>query len=306
VNLNRKERKRQIMSRQRVNLPAISLIAPAVIVLLAIGIYPLLFALDISFRQYQLTKQYLGTGYVGFQNYAAVVNDPLFWQSLLRTGQFFLLTVPLQVVLGVLIALFIDGMRWRPLSFLMRVLLVVPIAVTPTVVGLIGRLLFNRDFGFMNYLLSLFNVPPVSWLGEPVPAMLTIALVDIWQWTPFVALVMISGLSMISQDVLESGQLEAGRGWNLFWHVQAPYLLPGLTAVLILRTADILKLFDMVFVLTRGGPGVSTELVSVYIQRVGFRVFDMGVASAQAILLLILCIVLSRGYIRLFYREIEA
>jgi len=88
--------------------------------------------------------------------------------------------------------------------------------------------------------------------------------------------------------------------------VQAPYLLPGLTAVLILRTADILKLFDMVFVLTRGGPGVSTELVSVYIQRVGFRVFDMGVASAQAILLLILCIVLARGYIRLFYREVEA
>ncbi|MFN3331085.1 MAG: carbohydrate ABC transporter permease, partial [Caldilinea sp.] len=230
------------MSRQRVNWPAVSLIAPAVIVLLAIGIYPLLFALDISFRQYQLTKQYLGTGYVGFQNYVAVFNDPLFWQSLLRTGQFFLLTVPLQVVLGVLIALFIDGLRWRPLSFLMRVLLVVPIAVTPTVVGLIGRLLFNRDFGFMNYLLSLINAPPVSWLGEPVPAMLTIALVDIWQWTPFVALVMISGLSMISQDVLESGQLEAGRGWNLFWHVQAPYLLPGLTAVLILRTADILKL----------------------------------------------------------------
>lgn len=294
------------MSRSRVNWPAVALIAPAVIILLAVGIYPLLFALDVSFRQYQLTKLYLGTAYVGFQNYLAVFNDALFWQSLGRTAQFFVMTVPAQILFGVLIALFIDGMRWRTLSFLMRVLLVIPIAITPTVVGLIGRLLFNRDFGFINYLLSLVGIAPVSWLGEPLPAMATIALVDIWQWTPFVALVMISGLSLISQEVLESGKLDAGSGWNLFWHVQAPYLLPGLTAVLILRTADILKLFDMVFVLTRGGPGVSTELVSVYIQRVGFRIFDMGVASAQAILLLILCIVLARSYIRLFYREVEA
>jgi len=294
------------MSKQRIHWPAVSLIAPAVIALLAIGLYPLLFALDVSLRQYQLSKPYLGTDFVGLQNYLAVFNDPLFWQSLLRTAQFFALTVPAQVVLGALIALFIESLPWRLISFLMRVLLVVPIAITPTVVGLIGRLLFNRDFGFINYLLSLLQIPPVPWLGEPVPAMLTIALVDIWQWTPFVALVMISGLTLISQEVLESGELDAGRGWHFFWKVQAPYLLPGLTAVLILRTADILKLFDVVFVLTRGGPGVSTELVSVYIQRVGFRVFDMGVASAQAILLLILCIALSRVYIRLFYREIES
>ncbi|MCS7062020.1 MAG: sugar ABC transporter permease [Anaerolineae bacterium] len=291
---------------KRINWRAVSLIAPAVVVLLAVGIYPLLFAIDVSLRQYQLTKPYLGTDYVGLQNYLSVLNDPLFWQSLLRTATFFVLTVPAQVIFGVLIALFIDSIRWRPLSLFMRVLLVIPIAVTPTVVGLIGRLLFNRDFGFINYLLSLLNLPAVSWLGEPGWAMVTIALVDTWQWTPFVTLVMISGLTMISQDVLEAGQLEAGHGWHFFWRVQAPYLLPGLTAVLILRTADILKLFDMVFVLTRGGPGVSTELVSVYIQRVGFRIFDMGIASAQAILLLILCIVLSRAYIRLFYREVEA
>lgn len=294
------------MSKPRINWLAISMMAPAVIVLLTVGIYPLLFAVDVSFRQYQITKPYLGTDYIGFQNYLTVVSDALFWQSLGRTAFFFLLTIPVQVFAGVLIALFIDSMRWKKIAFFMRVLLVIPIAITPTVTGLVGRLLFNRDFGFINYVLSLAGIPPVSWLGEPLPAMVTIALVDIWQWTPFVALVMVSGLSLISQEVLEAGKLDAGSGWGLFRHVQMPYLLPGLTAVLILRTADILKLFDMVFVLTRGGPGVSTELVSVYIQRVGFRIFDMGVASAQAILLLILCIVLARAYIRLFYREVEA
>ncbi len=288
-----------------INWPAFVLLAPAVIALFVVGIYPLLFALDVSIRQYQLTKPYLGTPYVGFQNYISVISDVLFWQALLRTALFFVLTVPLQIILGILIALFLDTFSNKYLSYLLKIILVLPIAVTPTVIGLVGRLLFNRDFGFINFLLSLIGVEPIPWLGEPLPAMLTIALVDIWQWTPFITLVALSGLTLIPNDILEAGQLDAGRGWHFFRSIQLPYLLPGLTAVLILRTADILKLFDMVFVLTRGGPGVSTELVSLYVQRIGFRVFDMGVASAQAILLLILCIALSRAYIRFFYREVQ-
>lgn len=291
--------------KSRVNWPAVVLLAPAVVTLLAVGIYPLIFALTVSFRQYQITKPYLGTPFVGFDNYATVFGDSLFWQSLVRTATFFALTVPAELLLGIALAVFIDSLRWRVASGLLRVALVLPIAMTPTVLGLVARLFFNRDFGFVNYLLGLVGIEPVSWLGAPVPAMLTIAMVDIWQWTPFVALVMLSGLAVVPQEVLEYGYLDAGKGWRLFRYIQLPFLWPGITAVLILRTADILKLFDMVFVLTRGGPGVSTELVSVYIQRVGFRIFDLGVASAQAILLLILCIVLSRGYIRLFYRQVD-
>jgi len=297
---------RIVLSRFNIKWPALFLLAPAIIILFAVGIYPLVFAVDVSLRQYQLTKPYLGTPYIGLQNYILVINDTLFWQSLFRTFTFFVLTVPLQVISGILIAIFLDNLNIKWLSGLLRVILVLPIAITPTVIGLVGRLLFNRDFGFINFLLSLVGIEPIPWLGEPLPAMLTIALVDIWQWTPFITLVVLSGLTLIPHDVSEAGQLDAGRGWHFFRSVQLPYLLPGLTAVLILRTADILKLFDMVFVLTRGGPGVSTELVSLYVQRIGFRVFDMGVASAQAILLLVLCIILSRAYIRFFYREIQA
>ncbi len=292
--------------KRRFNWYAFVMIAPAVVVLLAVGIYPLLFAVDVSSRLYQLTKPYLGNPFVGLQNYVATLQDPLFWQSLERTAFFFLLTLPAQVVLGTLLALFVESMRLRFVVGFLKVLLVVPIAVTPTVIGLVARLLFNRDFGFVNYLLSLVGVEPVPWLGEPLPAMLTIALVDIWQWTPFVALVCLSGLALVPTEILEAGRLDGSSGWRTFRFIQLPYLLPGLTAVLILRTADILKQFDMVFVLTRGGPGVSTELVSLYVQRIGFRVFDMGVASAQAILLLVLCIVLSQLYIRFMYREVEA
>jgi len=294
------------MFHQRNIRAAILMAAPAIVALLVIGIYPLLKALNMSMRLFQITKPYLGTPFVGLENYGKVMQDPLFWQALQRTAYFFVLTIPVQLILGIGIALLLDRVRWRRLSGVVRVLLVLPIAVTPTVIGLVGRLIFNRDFGFINYLLSLVGLGPIAWLGDPGTAMFTIALTDIWQWTPFFALVMLSGLSAIPPEVLEAAQLESGRSWQIFRYVEFPYLRPGITAVLILRTADILKLFDMVFVLTRGGPGVSTELVSLYVQRVGFRVFDMGMASAQAILLLILSIVLARIYIRVFYQELEA
>ncbi|MBA3415604.1 MAG: sugar ABC transporter permease [Chloroflexia bacterium] len=282
------------------------MIGPAVVALLLIGVYPLVYAFRTSFQLNQITKPYLGTPFVGLQNYATALGDAFFWQSLSRTGIFFLATVPVQVLLGVGVALLLSATRWRRLSAVSRVLLVLPIATTPTVVGLIGRLVYNRDFGVLNWGLGLVGAGPVNWLGDPNAAMLTIALTDTWQWMPFVALVALSGLTSVPLDIVEASKLETSSWWETFRNVQLPYLLPGLTAVLIIRTADILKLFDMVYVLTRGGPGVSTDLVSVYLQRVGFRVFDLGLASAMAILLLILCNVLAQLYIRFFYREVEA
>jgi multiple sugar transport system permease protein len=291
--------------RSRANTTAVLMLAPAILALLLIGIYPLIYAVRTSFQLYQLTKPYLGTPWVGFDNYQTVINDGLFWGALLRTLQFFLMTVPLQVVLGISIALLLNNTRWRILGGVARVLLVLPIAMTPTVIGLLGRLTYNRDFGVVNWALGQIGLGPVNWLGSPFPSMASIAIVDTWQWTPFVALVALAGLTSVPQETVEATRLDTNRAWEIFRDIQLPYLWPGLTAVLIIRTADILKLFDMVFVLTRGGPGVSTELISLYIQRVGFRVFDIGVASAQAVLLLILCTVLAQLYIRIFYREIE-
>jgi len=279
-------------------------LGPAVAALLAVGLYPLLFALFNSFRQYLVTKPRLGTPFVGFDNYVAVLSDPLFWASLGRTLQFLLIVLPVELALGLLIAMLLYRPRLDGLRSVVRVSLVIPMATTYAVVGLIGRLVFNGDFGVANWLVGLVGVGPVEWLAQPNSAFLSIMVMDVWQWTPFVALVLLAGLSMIPPSVEEAARLETARAVQVFRHVQLPYLLPGLTAILILRTADILKLFDMVFVMTRGGPGSATELISIYIQRIGFRVFDQGQASAQAILLLILTIILSRTYIRFVYREI--
>ena len=144
-------------------------------------------------------------------------------------------------------------------------------------VGLLGRLIFNRDFGVAN---------AVRWgcsacrrstgSANPTGAFIAIVAMDVWQWTPFCALIFLSGLSMVPVEIEEAARLETRSKWALLTPCAASLSLPGLTAMLILRSADVLKLFDMVFTMTRGGPGAATELISIYIQRVGFRVFDMG------------------------------
>jgi multiple sugar transport system permease protein len=280
-------------------------LAPAVFALLAIGIYPTLFALVTSFRRYNIARPREGFSFIGFDNYVNVLGDATFWDSLLLTGRFFLTVLPFQLVLGIAIALLLHRPGLGFLRALARVSLVVPLATTYAVVGLVGRLIFNSDFGVANQFLNAVGIGGFDWLGSPSGAFIAIAVMDIWQWTPFCALIFLAGLSMVPVEIEEAARLETPSKLALLRHVQLPYLLPGLTAILILRSADVLKLFDMVFVMTRGGPGSATDLISVYVQRIGFRVFDMGTASAQAILLLILAILLSRLYIRIFYKEIE-
>ena len=280
-------------------------LAPAVVTLLAVGLYPLLFALQVSFRQYQLARAYLPRNFVWFDNYLNVLQDPNFWGALARTGTFLLTVLPLQIVLGLGVAMLLNLPGFGPLRAVTRVALVVPLATTYAVVGLIGRLLYNGDFGVVNFAFGELGLQRLEWLGRPGTAFGAVASMDVWQWTPFVALVFLAGLSSVPKDIEDAASLETNNWLRVLWTIQLPYLLPGLTAILILRTADILKLFDMIFVMTRGGPGNATDFISIYIQRVGFRVFDQGTASAQAILLLILTVVLSRIYVRVFYREVN-
>jgi multiple sugar transport system permease protein len=283
-------------------------LAPAVAALLAIGIYPTIFAVVTSFRRYNITSRQDmldGFPFVGVANYLNALTDDTFWQSLLCTLEFYLTVVPLQILLGLVVALMLHRPGMGFLRSVARVSLVVPLATTYAVVGLIGRLIFNQDFGVANQFLGWVGIDSWDWLGNPTGAFIAIVTMDVWQWTPFVALIFLAGLSMVPVEIEEAARLETKRHLALLRYVQLPYMLPGLTAVLILRSADVLKLFDTVFVMTRGGPGSATDLISVYVQRVGFKVFDLGLGSAQAILMLVMTILLSRLYIRLFYREVQ-
>lgn len=275
-------------------------IGPAVIGLAIVGIAPLLYAVWTSLHFFNLT-QLRRVEFIGLDNYWTVLTDQSFWQAMGRT--FFLLgtALPLQIIFGLIIALVLHQPGLTLLKTLARLSLVLPMATTYAVVGLLGQVMFNQKFGVVNQLMGGANI---NWIGDPENAFIMIIFWDVWQWTPFVALVLLAGLTMVPGEVEEAARLETKSKWIILRYVQLPFLLPGLVAVLILRTADTLKLFDMVFTLTRGGPGASTEFISLMIQRVGFRAFDQGLASAQAIILLIITIVLAQIYIRVFYKEV--
>ncbi len=276
-------------------------IGPSVIALALIGIAPLLYAAWTSLHFFNLTRL-RQLRFIGLENYQTVLTDTAFWQAMGRT--FFLLgtSLPLQLALGLGIALVLHQPGLTVVKTLCRLSLVLPMATTYAVVGLLGQVMFNQNFGVVNQLLGGADI---NWIGDPTNAFVMIIFWDVWQWTPFVALVLLAGLTMVPGEVEEAARLETKSWWVILRHVQLPFLVPGLVAVLILRTADTLKLFDMVFTMTRGGPGNATEFISLLIQRVGFRAFDQGLASAQAVILLVITIVLSQAYIRFFYREVR-
>ena len=275
-------------------------VGPAVIALAVIGIAPLLYAAWTSLHFFNLTRL-RQLRFIGLENYGTVLTDPVFWQAMGRTFLLLVTSMPLQLALGLGIALVLHQPGLSLVKTLCRLSLVLPMATTYAVVGLLGQVMFNQRFGVVNQLLGGADI---NWIGDPTNAFIMIVFWDVWQWTPFVALVLLAGLTMVPGEIEEAAKLETKSWWTVLRYVQLPFLVPGLVAVLFLRTADTLKLFDMVFTLTRGGPGASTEFISLMIQRVGFRAFDQGLASAQAIILLIITIILAQIYIRVFYKEV--
>lgn len=282
----------------------LSFLGPAIFALAAVGIVPLIYALWRSLYDFNLTKL-AQTEFVGLGNYATVLTDAVFWQAMGRTALLFVISVPVQIALGLVIALVLHRPGLGLFKSLTRLALVLPMATTYAVVGLLAQVMMNQKYGVLNQMLGWLGVEPINFIGDPTNAFVAVVIWDIWQWTPFVTLILLAGLSTVPPEIEEAAQLETRSWWTVLRHVQVPYLIPSLTAVLILRTADTLKLFDMVFTMTRGGPGNATEFIAILIERTGNRQFDIGLAAAQSIILLLITILLARAYIRFFYKEVR-
>lgn len=278
-------------------------LAPSLVLLLGIGLYPLLYTLVSSFQYWVLTGG--PAEWTGFDNYVQAVTSSDFIGAVERTLLLLALTLPVEIVLGMLIALALDSSRAPLLRRLLQVCLVIPIAITPSVVGLLTQLMFNEQFGIVNHGLVRLGIGPVDWLGDPTMAFVTVLIVQVWKWTPFVALVLAASLATVPNDIEEAAMLETERWWPRFRSIVLPYMRPGITAAIVFQTAFTLKEFDTIYTIGRGGPGTATETAILQVERLAFRGFDIGVASAESILLLILSIVLARVYIRVFYSEVD-
>jgi len=273
-------------------LPVI-FIAPAIAVLLSLSIYPLIYSLTVSLQQESAAGVRWSLG-----NFTRLASDDFFHAALVHTFVYACAALTCEFLLGLGLALLLNS-RIRGRS-MFRASLLAPMMLPAVVAGVVWRLLLHSNFGALNGALKQFgiNTESLTWTASPRLAMLSVVAVDVWQWTPFVFLVLLAGLQAIPQEPYEAALIDGSSRWQTFRHVTLPLLKPSILIVLLLRTMDLLRVFDQIFILTEGGPGFATETISLYIYRTAFRFFDFGYAAAMSFVLLALTNIISVIYIR--------
>lgn len=266
---------------------------PAVFLLFALTFYPLLRAIQMS------TQQYLPGGettYVGIENYINLLNNDAFLQSLVVTGKFIGLAVGLEFVLGFGIALVLN--KKIKMRGLWQTLILIPMILSPTVIGLIWRLMYTPD-GLLDYMAAPFIGRNVGWISDPDVALYAVVATDVWQWTPLVVLVIFAGLQSVPSDIQEAAIMDGAPRWRRFVDIVFPYLKSLIVLVLIIRVVDALRVFAKVYILTRGGPSNATNVISMEMYRTAFRFSNFGQASAMAISLLVVVMILAMSFVKM-------
>ncbi len=275
------------------------LAAPATVVLSLIVVFPLLYSLCLSFVRLNLLEPKIPLRFAGFANYLSVLTDPRFLQALLHTILFVLTTMTVEFVLGLGIAFLLNRRGMRGVGTL-RTLLIVPLMVAPIVSGLQWRWIFSDQYGIFNRLLSFVHLRGPVWFASPVTAMTAIVVANLWVATPFDLLVLLAGLQGLPEEPIESAIVD-GAGWfKRLWYVVLPLLRPAILAVLLIRLADAVRIFDIVYVLTGGGPGDSTQVFSSYIFTVSFNNLDLSRGAAGSFIMVLITAVSSLIMVRRF------
>jgi len=302
-----RRRQRHLSDRAIINL----FIWPSLILLILLNIFPLIYSLYLSFTNYSAIAGKAPV-WVGFQNFANLLNDELMWKYFATTGKYVLFTVGLQTILGFALAMLVKE-KFKG-SGLVTTLILIAMMISPVVVGLFWKLMYNPTYGFFNYLIGLPNAvkgPDMlasSFARQPVPglALWAVILVDVWMWTPFVMLLVLSGLKAIPDYLYEAAAIDRASSWFQFWRITLPQVTPLLLIAILFRTIEALKSFDLVMGMTGGGPGDQTELIAVNLYRQAFQgQWRTGRSSALAYIILIIIIAISNLYIRSINRSGE-
>ncbi|MCD6553089.1 MAG: sugar ABC transporter permease [Anaerolineae bacterium] len=251
------------------------LFVPTFGLLLLLAIVPLIFSLGISLFNYSIGSKPI---WVGLGNYLNMFTDPQFWLATRVTVQFTIAAVSIEVVLGILFG-FVMNQRFTGMGII-RLIVFLPMMLAPLVVGLFWRFMFDQTFGIVDYLLTQIGLPAIPWLIDPFWARVAVVVVDVWQWTPFVTLLVLAGLGTVPTDLLEAATLDRASNWMKFRQIYWPYLRFPLLLALLFRSIDTLKMFDSPFILTGGGPGNYTSTLSILGYRHQIMFFNVGMAAA--------------------------
>jgi len=271
------------------------LVFPAFIVILVLSLIPVSYSVYLSFTDYEITKQSPPV-FIGLKNYDWLFRDRVFLIAFKNTLTFTFAAVGSELFLGMLLALLLN----RPLRDrgFFRTMYLVPLLMPFIAAALIWKWMYQAGYGVINYLIQLVGLKGLFWLSDPSIAMFSIILVDIWLCTPFFMIVLLAGLQTIPQDLYDSAQVDGASTPRIFRNITLPMLKPVLLVVILLRTIDSLRLFDLVYALTKGGPVDSTQVLSLYTYQIGFQYLYVGRSSALSVVILLVSFVVSLFYFR--------
>ena len=263
-------------------------VIPALVVVLSVIVFPWVFTIWMSTQEFTLGQE---RHFVGGANYARLWGDPRFWESLVHTLWYTLLSVVLPLFLGTLAALVFDSKF--PLRGFLRGIFVMPMMATPVAIALVWTMMFHPQLGVLNYLLSLVGIPPQLWVFHPGTVIPSLVLVETWQWTPLVMLIVLGGLAAIPVEPYESAQIDGASFWQMFRYITLPLITPFLFIAGMIRMIDAVKSFDIIFAITQGGPGSASETINLYLYSVAFIYYDLGYGSAIAVIFFLLIVAMA-------------
>jgi multiple sugar transport system permease protein len=290
-------RGRRVGSERRL---ATLLLLPSVGFLLLMTIFPTIYSLWMSTQQYNLSRPDLAH-FVGLRNYGQLLSDDIFWKAVRITLIFSVSVLVLQFLIGFFIANLFD--RERRGMNLLRTLFIIPVFASPVALGLTWRYMYQPGYGLINYILESVGLPRVNWLASTEWALPAVIVADVWQWTPFVALILLAGMQSISPEITEAAELDGLTRFQYLRRIVLPLLTPIIVVVGLIRLIDALKTFDLIYIITRGGPGTATYTLPLHAYATGFASFLMGPSAAIAWVVVIIVNVCATIFLWLLSRE---
>ncbi len=284
------------MTKKRTSL---FLVIPTVAILVLIVIFPMFYSITVAVQNYDIRIP--NHTFAGLGNFIKILTDSNFYHAALVTGIMLAVELAVEFVLGLVLAMLLMQI---PLSRkLYQPILLIPMMVMPVVVGYVGRLVFEIRSGPINYLLNVIGIQSLQWHASPHLALITVMILRVWRWTPFVMATLLAGLLSLPVEPYESVQVDGANARQTFFYITLPMLKPVITLVIIMRALEILQAFDIIYVLTMGGPGISTMPLSLYTYLKGFRYWDIGQASAAAWLIMIPLSILVTFFVKMMEEE---
>jgi multiple sugar transport system permease protein len=272
-------------------------VVPAIVVVLGVIVFPWVFTVWMSLNEWKVGAP---TTYVGLANYLRLPKDPRFVDAVWTTLLYTVLSVVLPVILGTFSAVVFHA-RF-PLRGFLRGIFILPMMATPVAIALVWTMMFHPQLGVLNYLLSLVGISPQLWVFHPGTVIPSLVLVETWQWTPLVMLIVLGGLAAIPSEPYESAMIDGASVWQVFRYITLPLITPFLFIAAMVRMIDAVKSFDIIFAITQGGPGSASETINLYLYSVAFVYYDVGYASAIAVVFFVLIVALAAGLLVLRQR----